>query len=116
MRGRVLTVRLPSMKSLLCYTVNMKKQRRAGSTHVFSISVDSETKAALKYLAKRRHAGNVSALIAELVEHEKRLEAGREFLEWVGFPGLTDEDRARIDAEIAALRPPKPPPKRKRSA
>lgn len=85
----------------------MKRRRRAGATEVFSVSVDARTKATLKRLAKARHGGNVSALIAELVEHELRLEAGREFLEWTGFPGLTDEARARIDAEIAALSPPK---------
>lgn len=85
----------------------MKKTRRAGATEVFSVSVDKKTKAALKRLANERHAGNVSALITELVEQERRLEAGRRFLRWSGHAGLTSERREALDAELAGLAPQK---------
>ncbi len=89
------------------------KKRRAGATEVFSVSVDKKTKAVLKRLADERHAGNVSALITELVADQERLEAGRRFLQWAGHKGLTAEKRAAIDAEIAGRSVPK---KRRRSA
>ena len=68
---------------------------------MFSVSVDTKTRAALKRLAKERHHGNVSALITELVEEQERLEAGRRFLRWAGFKGLSDERRDEVDTEIA---------------
>ncbi len=89
----------------------MNKKRRAGATEVFSVSVEKKTKATLKRLAAERHAGNVSALITELVEAQERLEAGRRFLAWVGHEGLTPDKRAELDAEVAAK-----PNKRRRAA
>lgn len=89
----------------------MKKKRRAGATEVFSVSVDTKTKATLRRLAEERHAGNVSALITELVEAQERLEAGRRFLDWAGHEGLTTAKRAELDAELAA-----PQRKRRRAA
>lgn len=80
----------------------MNKKRRAGATEVFSISVDKQTKATLKRLAAERHAGNVSALITELVDAQERLEAGRSFLAWAGHEGLTPSRRAALEAELIA--------------
>lgn len=89
----------------------MNKKRRAGATEVFSISVEKKTKATLKRLAAERHAGNVSALITELVDAEERLESGRSFLAWAGHDGLTPARRAELEAELAT-----PPKKRRRAA
>ena len=55
----------------------------------------------LKERAKRAHAGNVSAVFAELIVRIRREEALRKAFEWYGEPiALTDDDRDRIDREI----------------
>jgi hypothetical protein len=78
----------------------MKKQRRAGATATFSVSIDRETKAILKARANRMHGGNMSALIAELGREAERRDAFERVREWVGGSLLTDDDRSRIDAEL----------------
>ena len=50
----------------------MKKTRRSGATETFSISVDPETKRALRALANKDFAGNLSALVTDLAEEARR--------------------------------------------
>ena len=53
----------------LCYILSMKKKpRRAGATTTFSVSVDPETKRALRALADSDFDGNLSALVTDLAE------------------------------------------------
>lgn len=80
---------------------SMKPKRRAGATATFSVSIDVETKAILKARANRLHDGNMSALIAELGREAERREAFDRLREWAGGSVLTDDDRAKIDAELA---------------
>jgi hypothetical protein len=56
----------------LCYIVSMKKARRAGATETFSVSVNPETKRALRALANRDFGGNLSALVTDLAEEARR--------------------------------------------
>jgi hypothetical protein len=77
----------------------MKRKRRAGATETFSVSVDPKTKAILKARADRLHGGNMSALITELGREAEKRDASEWLYEWAGTV-LTDEDRARIDAEL----------------
>ena len=54
-----------------------KRTRRLGATETFSVSVDAETKRALKALAKSEFGGNLSALVTDLAEDaRRRLAAG----------------------------------------
>jgi rubrerythrin len=72
---------------------------RPGSTRTTSFSLDEPTRKNLKALAARRHAGNVSALIAEMAAREVKLAAAEAFLEKHGIPALSDDAVARIEAE-----------------
>jgi hypothetical protein len=58
----------------------MKKQRRAGASETFSVSVDPETKRALRALAERDFGGNMSALVTELAEEARRRMAADAYL------------------------------------
>lgn len=79
----------------------MKKQRRAGATETFSVSVDRETKAILKARAERLHGGNMSALITELGREAEKRSAFERIREWAGGSLLTAEVRDEIDAELS---------------
>jgi len=86
----------------MCYSASM----RAGRTKTTSFSLDDETLRNLKALAKRRHKGNVSALLAEVAAHEVKLAAAERYFEKYGVPPLTEAQVARVEAEWrAALRP-----------
>jgi hypothetical protein len=74
-------------------------QRRPGSTQTFSISVDARTRQRLRALAKARHGGNVSALIAELALEGERLAAFERAWRWYGGPSPTPAESAAIRAE-----------------
>lgn len=76
------------------------KRRRAGATETFSVSVDPETKAALRALADSDFGGNLSALITELAEEARRRKAAGDFLQRHGVPAL---DRAGADALLAEI-------------
>lgn len=78
----------------------MKKQRRAGATATFSVSIDRGTKAILKARAERLHGGNMSALITELGREAEKRDAFEWIRDWAGGPLLTEEARERIDAEL----------------
>lgn len=84
------------------------KRRRAGATATFSVSVDPETKRALRALAKSQFGGNLSAAITDLAEDARRRMAAHAFLSRQGFgpltPGETDELEAEIRREVALAR------------
>lgn len=81
---------------------------RPGRTKTTSFSVDDETLRNLKALAKRRHKGNVSALLAEVAAHEVKLAAAEAYFEKYGIPPLSGADVERVEAEWrAAARPRK---------
>jgi hypothetical protein len=88
------------------------KRRRAGATETFSVSVDPETKAALRALADSDFGGNLSALITEFAEEARRRKAAGDFLRHHGIAPLTRAEAAAaaaaIDREVSALRKRKP--------
>ena len=85
-----------------------KKRRRAGGTETFSISVDSETKEALRELADREFGGNMSALVTDFAEEARRRKAAGDYLRRHGIPKLTpseaDRLQAQIDTELSAAK------------
>ncbi len=80
----------------------IKKQRRAGATETFSVSVDPETKAALRALAESEFGGNMSALVTDLAEEARRRKAAGDYLQRHGIPKLTKRGAEDLQAEIAA--------------
>ncbi|HWL85441.1 MAG TPA: hypothetical protein VNO21_06545 [Polyangiaceae bacterium] len=97
-----------------------KKQRRAGATETFSVSVDRDTKAALRTLADHEFGGNLSALITDFAEEARRRKAAGDYLKMHGIPKLTkrgaEELQAEIDAEVAAASTAKRKPKKHKAA
>lgn len=79
----------------------MKRARKV------SVSIHPELLDAITRRAKRLYAGNISAVIAEMGEDVKRLEAMDRYLEKYKVPALTDEARVRIDAELAGASRPR---------
>jgi predicted transcriptional regulator len=77
-----------------------KRARRAGATQTIGVSLDPDTKRKLKELARARHHGNVSALIAEMTEEAVRQAAFEHAWALYGGPEPSDERRAAIDAEL----------------
>jgi hypothetical protein len=84
------------------------KRRRAGATSTFSVSVDPETKRALRALADSDFGGNLSAAITDLAEDARRRLAARAYTKRHGFtaptPAEADTLEQEIRAEIAAAR------------
>jgi hypothetical protein len=78
-----------------------KKSRRAGATQTFSVSVDEETKKALRALADEAYDGNLSALITSFGAEARRRMAAARFLRRRGIAKLTAAEAADLDAEIA---------------
>jgi hypothetical protein len=101
----------------LCYSfsMNAKKSRRAGATETFSVSVDAETKRALRALADQEFGGNLSALVTDFAEDARRRLAAGAYLRRHRIPKLTvgeaDLLQAEIDREVVSARK-----RRKRSA
>lgn len=85
-----------------------KKPRRAGATETFSVSVDPETKRALRALADAEFQGNLSALVTDLAEEARRRMAAAAYLERQGIAKLTkaqaDAVEAELNRELRALR------------
>lgn len=77
-----------------------KKTRRAGATETFSVSVDAETKRALRALADRDFGGNLSALVSDMAEEARRRMAAGAFLRRKGIAKLSAEEAAAIEREI----------------
>lgn len=86
----------------------IEKRRRAGTTVTFSVSVDRETKDALRELADREFGGNISALVMDLAEEARRRKSAGDYLRRHGIRKLTkaeaDKLQAQIDAELALAR------------
>lgn len=70
-----------------------------------SVSIQPELLAAITKRAKRLYGGNISAVIAEMGEDVKRLDAMDRYVERYGIAPLTDEARARVDGELAGKEP-----------
>jgi hypothetical protein len=64
-----------------------------------SVSVAAEDLTVLKRRAKRLYGGNLSAVIHEMAQKTKRLEAMEKLIASLGGPSLTDAARRTIDAE-----------------
>jgi hypothetical protein len=88
--------------------MNGKRSRRAGATETFSVSVDPETKRALRALADKDFEGNLSALVTDFAEDARRRLAAGAFLRKQGIPKLAPSEaeqvQAEIDREIAGAR------------
>lgn len=106
----------------MCYIFSTMaaKKRRSGTTETFSVSVDRDTKDALRLLADREFGGNLSALIADFAEEARRRKAAGDFLRRHGVPPLTKHDALKLEAEIAAesrtLAPTRKHPRRRKVA
>jgi hypothetical protein len=85
------------------------KRRRAGATETFSVSVDVETKRALRRLADAEFEGNLSALVTDFAEEARRRMAAATYLRKKGIPRLTpgeaDAVEAQIEREVAKAAP-----------
>lgn len=85
-----------------------KKPRRAGATETFSVSVDPETKRALRALADSDFDGNLSALVTDMAREARRRMAAGAFLKRNRIPRLSqaeaDQLQAEIDREVAAAK------------
>jgi hypothetical protein len=78
-----------------------RRPRRAGATTTFSVSVDPETKRALRHLADRDYGGNLSALVTDLAEEARRRMAAARYLERHRIADLGPSEAAALEAEIA---------------
>jgi hypothetical protein len=87
----------------------MNRQRRTGATETFSVSVDPETKSALKARADRLYGGNMSALITALAREAERAEAVARLVARAGGSTLTDARRLEIDAQLERTESPSSP-------
>lgn len=87
----------------MCYNLSMKrsKQRRAGMTETFSISVDPKTKQALRKLADAEYQGNLSALVTDLAEEARRRLAAGAYLKRHGIAALDKTEAAALEASLA---------------
>lgn len=79
-----------------------KRRRRTGATETFSVSVDPETKAALRALADSEFGGNLSAAVTDLAEEARRRKAAGDFLRRYRQPKLSARGAAALEAEIEA--------------
>jgi hypothetical protein len=88
--------------------MNAKKSRRAGATETFSVSVDPETKRALRALANKEFGGNLSALVTDFAEEARRRLAAGEVLRKHRIPplaaGEADQIQTEIEREVANAR------------
>jgi hypothetical protein len=85
----------------LCYILNMSaKRRRAGTTETFSVSVDADTKRALRRLADAEFEGNLSALVTDFAEEARRRMALAAYLRKNGIPKLTQGEAETLEAQI----------------
>jgi len=87
-----------------CYKLHMKHgaKRRAGATATFSVSVDPETKRALRALADADFDGNLSAAVSDLAEEARRRLSAARLLRRLGVPKATADEARAIEAEISS--------------
>jgi hypothetical protein len=77
-----------------------KKSRRAGATVTFSVSVDPETKKALRLVADQDFGGNLSALVTEMGAQARRRLAAGAYLKRHGLKVPTSAEVDAIEHEI----------------
>ena len=77
------------------------RQRRAGATETFSVSVDPETKRALRRLADASYSGNLSALVTDLAEDARRRMAAGAYLRRHGISPLGPAGVEILEADLA---------------
>jgi hypothetical protein len=77
-----------------------KRARRRGATQTFSVSVDPETKRALRKLAVDEFGGNLSALVTDFAEEARRRMAAAAYLRGRGIPKLTKDEALALEADI----------------
>jgi hypothetical protein len=89
-------------------SMRTKKATRAGSTETFSVSIDAESKRALRALADEEFGGNLSALVSNFAEEARRRVAAGKYLRTHRLSKLTvsaaDQLQAEIDREVALAR------------
>jgi hypothetical protein len=78
----------------------MKKARRAGATETFSVSVDPETKRALRSLANQDFGGNLSALVTDLAEEARRRMAAGAYLRRQNISVPTNAEADTLQKEL----------------
>lgn len=79
-----------------------KKTTRSGGTVTFSVSVDPETKQALRALADAQFGGNVSAAVSDLAEQARRRLAAAAYLRRAKIPEASAAELSRLEAELLA--------------
>ena len=92
------------------------KRRRAGATETFSVSVDADTKRALRELADAEFEGNLSALVTDFAEEARRRMAAADYLRRQGIPALTRRETSTLEAQIGREIAKAAPPRGRRSA
>jgi hypothetical protein len=78
----------------------MKRKRRTGASETFSVSVDPETKQALRALAEEDFGGNVSALVTHLAEEARRRLAADAYLRRHHMSVPNPAEAERLQAEV----------------
>lgn len=96
-RGWLLRSSAMASKRSSSKTTTAKSRR---SVVTFSVSVDRDTKQALKAHADRAFGGNVSAMIAAFGRRARQLEALAWLVEDQGGSTLTDELREELSAQL----------------
>lgn len=92
-------MRLPLCGSVATLVAIMKQAKKV------SISIQPELLAAITRRAKRLYGGNISAVIAEMGEDVKRLDAMDRYFEKYQVAPLTEAARARVAAELSGAEP-----------
>jgi hypothetical protein len=77
------------------------KTRRTGASETFSVSVDPETKRALRALADQDFQGNLSALVTDLAEDARRLMSAGAYLRRHGLATPTSAQADLLEAQLA---------------
>jgi hypothetical protein len=85
------------------------------SARKVSISIQPDLLAAITRRAKRLYGGNISAVIAEIGEDVKRLEAMDRYFEKYKVAPLTDRERRSLDRELFGNEPRAAAPKRRQA-
>jgi hypothetical protein len=81
-----------------------------------SISIDEDDLKWLKQRAKRLHAANLSAAIAEGTRLLRHNEALGKLLDDLGAPELSPAELAAVGAELQGISPARPAKRRTRAA
>ena len=82
---------------------------RPGKTKTTSFSLKPSTLRDLKALARRRHGGNVSALLAEIACREAKFAAAERFFEKYGVAELDETSLDEVAREWTSPGPGKRP-------